>query len=202
MIEYSADQTDAIQEIVNIGMGTAASSLARTLDTFVCLPVPRVRIVRSSDVIAAVSELTGVSSKLTAVRPGFTSGFRGEALVIFGAGSAEDLRSHLGYEGELAKTDVEEILLEISNILVGACLGGIADQLSYHLSFSAPSFIAHNATIESLLAPQRITWDHSLLVEVNFRLVDQEFVAHILLFWPEDSAEVLRRAIDALLEEP
>jgi chemotaxis protein CheC len=197
---YSVEQTDALQEVVNVGMGQAANALAITLETFVLLPVPSVRLVGSSDVLGAIRELTGAASRLTAVRQAFTSSFRGEALVIFGEDSARDLAPYLGYEGALTKTDSEEILLDVSNLLVGACVGGIAQQLSYDLSFSAPSFIGHDASIEELLAPQRMTWERSLLVEVNFRLEREPFVCHILLFWPETSMEELKRGIDRLLE--
>ena len=200
MMFCTPDQTDALQEVVNIGMGAAADSLARTLGAFVQLPVPRIRLIQSADVVAAISQLTGATSKLTAVRQAFSSGFRGEALVIFGRESARELAGYLGYEGDLVRKDIEEILLEISNILVGACLGGLAAQLSYHLVFSAPSFIAHEASIDELLAPQRLAWERSLLVEVNFRLEEKSFVAHILLFWPEASMDALIRAIDVILE--
>lgn len=199
---YNEEQTDALQEIVNVGMGAAASSLAKTLGAFVQLPVPRVRMVRAEDFVRVISELTGPLSKLTAIRQAFASEFRGEAIVVFGANGAEVLAPHLGYTPPLSTSDVEEILLEIANILVGACLGGIAAQLSHELMFSAPSVIAHDVRIDEILGNKPLTWDRSLVVEVNFRLEDKSFVAHIFLFWPEASMEALARAIDAVLEAP
>lgn len=194
------ERADALQEIVNIGMGYAASSLALTLDTFVCLPVPAVRFVRSAALLDAIAQLTFGATKITAVRQGFTSSFRGEALVLFGDQSAGEVGALLGYSDNPAKAEIEEILLEISNILVGACLGGIAEQLSYHLDFSAPSFIAHDRTLDALLEPRQMTWERALVVEVNFRLERRAFVCHILLLWPEESFEALGKAIDRLLE--
>jgi chemotaxis protein CheC len=202
LTSYSADQADALREVVNIGMGLAANSLALTLNTFVRLPVPAVRLIKFTDVVQTISELAVATTRVTAVRQAFTSSFHGEALVVFGPQSAEDLGSYLAYAEPLTPADREEILLEITNILVGACLGGIAQQLAYHLIFSAPSFMAENTSIEELLKPERMTWERSLLVEVNFRLEEKNFLCHILLFWPEDSIDAMANAIDRLMEGP
>ena len=138
---YTDEQTDALREIVNVAMGQAANSLARVLDAFVQLPVPRVRLVHASEVIREISELTAGATNLTAVRQAFTSQLRGEALVIYGPKSTDDLAPFMGYGDALSLAEREELLLEVSNILVGACLGGIAQQLECDLIFSAPSFM-------------------------------------------------------------
>ena len=41
----SQDQKDALQEIANIGMGQAGASIARVLDEFVQLSIPRILVV-------------------------------------------------------------------------------------------------------------------------------------------------------------
>ena len=50
----NADQTDALQEVVNIAMGQAGDRLARTLNVFVELSVPRIRLVHVAEVISTV----------------------------------------------------------------------------------------------------------------------------------------------------
>jgi chemotaxis protein CheC len=199
---FDADQTDALREIVNVGMGAAGNALALTLDTFVKLPVPSIRLIRSADILSAITDLTGTSRDLTVVRQAFTSSFRGEAVVIFGADSARDLGPYLGYDSEPSRADREEILLDITNLVVGACIGRIAQQLSYDVIFSPPSFIGHNASVEEVLGPHRMTWECSLLIEVSFRLENEPFVCHILLFWPQASMGMLAQAIERVLGEP
>jgi len=48
---YTEDQSDALQEVVNIAMGQAGDSLARILGNFVALSVPRIRLATGKDVI-------------------------------------------------------------------------------------------------------------------------------------------------------
>jgi len=59
---YTDEQTDALREIVNVAMGQAANSLARVLDAFVQLPVPRVRLVHASSFTRAKSSARSPSS--------------------------------------------------------------------------------------------------------------------------------------------
>ena len=47
------DRRDALQEVANLAMGQAATRLARLLDTFIELSVPRVQVVEVSDAAAA-----------------------------------------------------------------------------------------------------------------------------------------------------
>ncbi len=41
--QYSEDQRDCLQEIVNVAMGQAGDSLARLLEVFVTLSVPKIQ---------------------------------------------------------------------------------------------------------------------------------------------------------------
>ena len=50
------DQRDALQEVANLAMGQAATRLARLLDSFIELSVPRVRVVAVSEAAQAVAE--------------------------------------------------------------------------------------------------------------------------------------------------
>jgi chemotaxis protein CheC len=50
------DQRDALQEVANLAMGQAATRLARLLDTFIELSVPRVQVVEISKAAAALRE--------------------------------------------------------------------------------------------------------------------------------------------------
>ena len=66
------DQRDALQEVLNIAMGQAGDSLARILDAFVELSVPRIRIVDVSRVSDTVRDMVGDRQEVTAVRQSFS----------------------------------------------------------------------------------------------------------------------------------
>ena len=195
----SQDQKDALQEIANIGMGQAGASIARVLDEFVQLSIPRILVVPPQEVPAALASAVG-DRTVSAVRQAFHSAMRGEAIVIYGENRCNDLADLMGYERDLDHSSERELLLDISNILVGACLGGIAEQLAMSIGFSAPSLLVDAVPIEDLLTSCDISWDTALLVEVSFRLEQRSFACHLVMLLPESEVAELATALDRFLE--
>jgi chemotaxis protein CheC len=189
------EQRDALSELVNIGMGQAGDRLARLFDTFIQLSIPRIELVHPQDVTRAIMTLVGNEGPIIAVRQAFSSRIRGEALALYTAGGCDALVDLVKYPDVTS----DELLLEISNVLVGACVGGLASQFALELSFSPPSILGEHATVEALLDTGCLPWRSALLAEVNFRVEDRAFRCHLLTFWPDDSIRVLLGAVDAFL---
>lgn len=194
------DQTDALQEVMNIAMGQAGDSLARVLDTFVALSVPRIRILQVSNLPQTVIEMVGENIEVSAVRQAFYDDLRGEAIVIFGQTGCHDLADLMGY-AELVDARAEhELLLDVANVLVGAILNGITETLGTQLSFSAPSIMAENRPVDALINPEELPWSYALLLEVNYSLEQRDFKSHLLMLLAEDAIESLRVAVDQFME--
>lgn len=189
------EQRDALAELVNISMGQAGDSLARLFDTFIQLSIPRIQIVRPDDVIGTISALIGLAGPIVAVRQAFSSRIRGEALAVYAAGGCDAVADLVTYPDVTS----DELLLEISNVLVGACVGGLAAQFGLDLSFSPPSILGQHDSLETLLDTGCLPWKTALIAEVNFRVADRPFHCHLLTFWPDDSIAVLLRSVDAFL---
>lgn len=196
----SEDQRDALQEVLNIAMGQAGDSLARILDAFVELSVPRIRIVDVKHVADTVREMVGDRQEITAVRQSFFDDLRGEALVIFGSSGCKDLADLMGYSEELDVQSERELLLDVANVLVGAILNGITETLGTELSYSAPSIMAEKAQVDTLINLDQLSWSHALLLEVNYSLENRDFKSHLLLLMAEEAIEALRQAIDQFME--
>lgn len=195
---YTRDQADALQEIANVAMGQAGASLATMLDLYVSLSVPRSRIVTVDNVAIAVAEMIGNKGEVTAVRQAFFNRLRGEAIVLFGPEGCAGLADLLGHD-EVDGTVEEELLLDVSNVLVGAVLNGLAEQLETDFSFSAPSIMAVRKGVDELLEPERLGWSHALLIEVNFTLEERGFRCHLVMLMPEESIELMRGVLDQML---
>ena len=74
------DQRDCYQELTNVAMGQAADRLARLLDAYVVLPIPRVNIIECSDLHMAIQDAE-TDSAVSAVCQGFIgSGIAGEEI--------------------------------------------------------------------------------------------------------------------------
>ncbi|MFM0055800.1 chemotaxis protein CheC [Paraburkholderia phytofirmans] len=196
------DQRDALQEVANLAMGQAATRLARLLDAFIELSVPRVRVVEVSEAAQALREMTGIEDTVSAVRQGFRSDIKGEALVICRSDSIEQLcalvsdpYSRSAYEA-VSQT---ELVFDVANVLTGACVSCILDQLGRTPIFSAPGLLGEAMTLDEVFQPGVLQWEVALLVEVNFALEDQSFRAHLVMLMAEESIRHMNGALDALL---
>ena len=194
----TADQREALQEIANIGMGQAGASIAQVLDEFVKLSIPRISSVPASGLSQEIVRLVG-DADVSAIRQAFTSEFRGEAIVIYPEQSMAGLHEIMGYDGGITQNK-GEILLDIGNILVGACVGGIANLLGMQAAFSAPTLIADQTPAYRLLKPEHIQARVALLVEVYFVLEQRDFRSHLIILMPENDILALGRALDRFVE--
>ena len=81
----TGDQRDALQEIANIGMGQAGSSIAKIWGEFVRLSIPRVANVERQDIPTVLQQLVG-EKNILAVRQAFHGQIRGEVIIVFSGG--------------------------------------------------------------------------------------------------------------------
>lgn len=195
----TSEQKEALQEIANIGMGQAGSSIAQVFDHFVQLSIPRIVILGPEDMAGALTRLVD-AGLITAVRQAFHGRMRGEAIVLYGEQRCNDLADLMGYEHTLNHSGELELLLDVTNILVGACLGGIAEQLHSDIGFSAPSLLADRVQAAVLLRVEDVSWRSALLVEVNFRLEHRSFACHLVILMAEEEIRTMAEALDHFLE--
>jgi len=199
---YNEDQRDALQEVLNIAMGQAGASLAQILGQFIELSIPRINLVSVENLLEKVSELLDMKGEVSAVRQAFYNGLRGEAIVLFPQHGCDEIHDLMGYEKDEVTTLAEqEMLLEISNLLVGAVLNGVSETLGMSLGFTAPTLMAINQELSKVLRKEDLTWTHALLLEVNFSLENRDFRSHLLLFMTEQTIIQLQHLLDNFLED-
>jgi len=199
---FTEEQRDALQEIANLAMGQAATRLARLLDTFIELSVPRVRVVRAEDAAQTLRDMTGIEESVTAVRQGFRSDIKGEALVICrssGVGQLCELVNDPYVHSAYDSVSQSELMFDVANVLTGACVSCILNQLDRTPIFSAPGLLGEKISLEDVFQADVLAWKMALLLEVNFALEDQTFRAHLVMLMAEDSIRRMNDALDALL---
>ena len=199
---FTEVQRDALQEIANLGMGQAATRLSGLLGSFIELSVPRVRVVEVTDAAQELCEMTGLDGPVTAVRQGFRSEIKGEALVICRSGEIMALRTLLGGPYTALASDPleeKELIFDVANALTGACVSSMLDQLGRLPVFTQPGLLGEHITLDEVFRPGLLAWDLALLVEVNFALENQSFRAHLVMLMAEESLDHVSRAIDTLL---
>jgi len=206
-LALTEDQRDCLQEVVNVAMGQAGDSLARFLEVFIHLSVPRIRLVAKEDLGTELEGLVGgVGSKVSGVSQGFYhiedgKGIRGEAIVVFNDTSFKELADLLAYDEELTDAAEKELLMDVTNVLNGACLNGIGEQIETELAYSPPTILGQHVPISDLLEHEKLSWGHALLVEISYTLEDRSFNCTMFLLMPGESILVMKEELDKLLED-
>ena len=194
------EENEILQEVINIGMGQAGASLAKLLDVFVNLSVPRVSWVNDDDFVVNVGELVaGSDDSWAGVRQAFYNQLEGEAFVLYGTNGCGQLADLMGYDNNEGMAQ-EELLLDVTNILIGACLVGVAQQVDKEIDFAAPTLVGLDKPIDDLLYSRDREWDQCLLIEVNFHLEATNFACHLVMLMSEGSIEQLRSGLLSFME--
>jgi chemotaxis protein CheY-P-specific phosphatase CheC/AmiR/NasT family two-component response regulator len=197
--QVSIGLRDALQEISNIAMGRAGDLLARLLDVFVLLPIPNVNTLATSELHMALTSVAN-NDNISAVSQGFiSSGISGEALIIFHDSSFKDMAKLLKY-GEKIDNQVEiEVMNDISNILIGAFLNGLSEQLDIHFSQGQPNVLGQHCQVEDLISDRQTHWQKTLAIEVNYAIENYNIKCDLLLLFTEDSIDTLTNKIGYLI---
>lgn len=191
---------DALREVSNVAMGRAADLLARLLNVFINLPVPRVNLLEVSELQMALS-LAGRSDTFSAVCQGMIGeGVAGEALLILHDSSYAEVASLLGYKGELNATIESEMIMDIASILIGAFTKGLADQLDVSFSQGNPMILGRHVDIGQLLRTNKNRWKQTLAIEICYSIESHNIHCDLLLLFTEGSVPVLMKKSGYLAE--
>lgn len=192
---------DAFRETVNVAMGRAAALLARVLGVFVQLPVPNVNMLEVGELHMALADAQS-NDRLTAVCQGYIGGgIAGEALLLFHDSEIADMAQLMKLDGagSAVESSDMEMLLDLSSILIGACLSGIAEQIDIAFSQSHPQVLGTQSGIDELIRINQQRWKKTLAVEISYSLEGHNIHFDLLLLFTEDSVDRLSRKLAYLM---
>lgn len=200
-LTLSEDERDCYQEIINVAMGQAADRLARLLGVYVVLPIPNVNIIEINEFRMTLKSLDDANS-VSAVCQGFIgAGIAGEALLIFNDASFNDIAQLLKYPGSLDVQEELEMLMDVANVLNGACIQGLGEQLDINFSQSHPVVLGQHCSISDLLDQRQSRWQRTMAIEINYSIEAHNINCDLLLLFTEDSVLHMNRLISFLLED-
>jgi len=200
-MQLTALQRDAIVELLNIGMGRAASSLSEMVAEEVLLSVPEVFLVSRDEAIArlGLSESTRVST----VCEGFSGPFAGDALLMFPQADSLDLVHALLREEmplEMLSEMEQEALTEVGNIVLNACLGSLGNVFTRELSYQLPVFL-HGECADMLDAEAGRQRSLVLSMRTDFGLQRAKVDGHLVLIMDLASIHAFLEQIDRYIRE-
>lgn len=212
---------DALREVTNVAIGRAGSQLGQLLSTFVRLPVPIVhqctyeQLPEHLHINAGDMELWGPSlqarradadppatsdpptNRLSAVSHGFKApGLAGEGIVLLRSADIPRLDGLMS-QSLPEHNGTTRILTDLSELLLGACLKALSDQLDLELHHTYPVLLGHQQSTRELLRcadrPQTV-----LALEIRYELTSPDLNCYLLLLLTEDSISTIQQRLEAL----
>jgi len=184
------EQRDALQELLNISMGQAANSLAQLIETKIDISIPKITAVTPTQLYGLLFE----TDNCFYTQQSFLGDAQGEVISVLSRPGLNEVADLMDYDEPLTKNDIEEIILELSNILAGACLAGLSDQLEMTTNLNMPTlFTPNKATFNE------VKWQHSLVMEVQFAIEVSSFSMRVVFCLDDDSLARMKATLDELL---
>lgn len=183
-----ADKLDACREMVNVAMGRAGENLAQLMGEFIDLPIPNLNLIESNELSMAIAEINRNDS-VSAVSKGFVSnGISGEAIVIFNDTNSQNIVELLKYPTDDASEKFAlEALMDVSNILIGACLNGLSEQLRVTFSHTHPVLLGRHQGLSTLLSDNVQQWGKLMAIEIGYAVKAKDIAFDLLLLFPGDA---------------
>lgn len=199
ILDLSREHHDCLWEVVKVAIGQAGDRLARMLDTRVILSMPHIEVMKPGDIAMALQSLKSRES-IAGVCQGFIGGgIAGEAMLLFNDTNFQDLARLMNYCGELDEQSERELLMDTTNVLFGACLNGIAEQIDMSFSFGPPTVLGQHRRVEELVRAEHALWDQALVTEINYKLEGYHVNCDMLLVMTDTSIQALTKRLDYLL---
>ena len=191
-------QHDALVELLNIGFGRAGASLSRLTGHRVLLEVPQVSIHPMHQLHGFLEQV--VEDEVASVHQIFSGPVAGDALLMLDPVAASALKELLTSEPALPlalDASTREVLTEVGNIVLNACVGTFGNLLQMQIGFSVPSI--NVATVQAVLDSLESSQDgfrYALVVTAGFRLRDAEVTGYVVIVLSVQSLNRLLGAVD------
>jgi chemotaxis protein CheC len=191
------DQKDAVTELVNIAFSRTAAALSELTGNRVELTVPEVSAHPISDVMPSLGRF--IQGDVATVHQIFGGPVSGDAFLLLdvaGAARLVDLLTDAGAPTGQMGASAREVLAEVGNILLNACLGVFGDLLQVRFTFAVPRL--HLEALGAMLGSLVIDRDelhHALLVGARFKVRASEVTGCMVLVLGITSLDLFLRAI-------
>ena len=197
-MELSVGQKDALVELINIGFGRAAASLSKLTGHRDQLEVPQVTMCPIGELSDHLRVL--VHNEVATVHQIFSGPVAGDALLVLDQPSAAILKELLTNEPALPldiDASAREVLTEIGNVLLNACLGTFGNLLKIQVSFSVPHLTLEK--LDSVVGSVAIGHQglrYALIVHAAFRLKNSSLTGYLVIVLGVASIDRLIRAVE------
>lgn len=184
-VQLSPDEIDALGEIGNISMGTAATTLFTLLNHKVLITTPKVEAMTWDEFTATITD------DLTAVSVDYTEGFIGSNLMILKDQDVKVIADlMMGGTGAYIEGPVTELHLsaiaESMNQMIGSSSTSMAQIFNKKIDISPPQAIKMDTDLEAIFGPKGDIVKIAFRLQIEENIIDSELMQILPLQFAKD----------------
>lgn len=195
---------DAVAEVLNIGMGSAAASLCEMINEEVKLSVPGVEFV--TRLVAAEHISEKAKTDVSGVHQNFSGAFDGDAMLLFPEQQSLQLVRAVLQQGDMTLdglTEMEqEAMTEIGNVILNSCLCSMADMFGKEIRGEIPEFV--HGSLKHVLTEEgdeENTEAIVLLLNMDFSVDEKNIQGYVTFLMDVESVKQFKMNIQEFLGE-
>jgi len=199
-MEMNERQRDAISELINIAFARTGAALSELTGHRVMLNAPEVSVHPTAELPETLAKF--IPGEIASIHQVFGGPVAGDALLLLNHDGAVHLTDLLtdggGPPSSRLDESAREVLTEVGNILLNACLGMFGNLLDVRVSFSVPRL--HMETLDDLLAsliPGNKEPQYALVIYTAFQIRDSSVKGFLVMVLSVASLDRLMHEVGA-----
>ncbi len=195
-MELSVTQKDALTELINIGYARAAAALSDLTGHRISLDVPEVAIHSIPEIKEKLERV--IIGEVASVNQVFDGPIAGNAILLLDCEAAMLLNRLLTDRSDSPELDgaAREVITEVGNIVLNACLGAFGNLLKVQVTFTVPSLQIEN--VHKVLQSITVGGDeleYALIIHTRFHMRKSNVSGYLVIILGVTSIERLIREL-------
>jgi chemotaxis protein CheC len=198
-VKLTERQSDALAELINIAFARTGAALSELTGHRVVLNPPEVAVYLAEELRGALAKF--LPGDVASIHQVFAGPIAGDAWLLLnyaGAVHLTDLLTDEDHPSAFLDESAREVLTEVGNILLNACLGMFGNLLNVHVTFSVPRL--HLETLDELIdstTNNKPGMKYALVVYTAFQIRDSSVKGFLVIVLSVASLDRLIQEVDA-----
>jgi len=203
---FSELELDALRELMNVGFGLAAVSLSEVIDLRVTLTVPKISVLEAKTIPDFLEGEIDRAPAYSMIEQFFFGRFSGTSFLLVPKEEGKKLAALFGDESSYRDSELDfgsferEVVVEIGNIVIGACVGKLAEMLKDRVTFQPPRYLGSDVDAVKLRQHLAENEGVALVFKTKFSFSNADAYGLLFLIAANDSIEWTKKAVDEYIE--
>ena len=191
-MDLTASQKDALTELINIGYARAAAALSDLTGHRITLDVPEVAIHLIPEIKQKLQSV--IRGEVATVNQVFNGPISGNAILLLDREAAMLLNRLLTDRSGVPDLDgaAREVITEVGNIVLNACLGAFGNLLKVQVTFTVPylQFESVQKVLRSITVAGN-ELEYALIIHTRFNMRESDVSGYLVIILGVTSLERL-----------